>query len=181
MAARKSSYESLASLTNVGRGMLLILLILSLVIYFKHTGLSQLFTLETLNSQNAQASQLQEEAGVIAHTIATTPQGLPLINNNQALQNYVSSLADQTKRDIVVLDTNKKVLADAVEEEVGTVFSHDKGYEVNKTIEDGIPRTFEEKSKAYPSGINQTVVAIRDANGKVLGALILSSSTNLTR
>src|SRR5688572_17736442 len=116
-----------------------------------------------------------EDAEMIASTIASVPNGSPLIKNGEALQTYILDLATMTGRDIVVVDTNKKILADAIPTNVGKQYTYDNG-EILKTIGDSNPRTFLETSPDYPSGINQTVIAIKDGNGATVGALILSPS-----
>lgn len=178
MAARNRNSNT-ALFTLVGWGILVVLAAVALLLYLRHVSLSQLFVAENMQLQNVQSqnvSQVQEEAGVIGQTIATTPEGYALINNSGSLQSYVVMLSVQTNRDISVLDTNKRVLADVVKNEIGSTFTQDTNNEIGQTLHDGTPRTFVETSDAYKKGINETVVAIKDANGKIIGALVLSSS-----
>lgn len=91
-------------------------------------------------------------------------------------QTYVSEIADQLNRDVVVVDGSKKILADAVVENKGTTYKFDSNNEVQLTINDGRTRTFEEKSKDYPNGIMQTVVPMRNQKGETIGAVIISNS-----
>jgi len=179
MAARNGNSNTSSS-TLISWGILVILAAVALLLYLRHVSLSQLLAVESLRLQNAQSlsvSQVQEEAGVIGQTIATTPQGYALFNNSESLENYVLAMSSQTNRDIAVLDTNKRVLADVVKNEIGTTFTYDTNNEISQTLHDGSPRTFVETSDAYKKGINETVVAIKDASGKIIGALVLSSSS----
>jgi len=89
------------------------------------------------------------------------------------LQEHILRLKEIQQRDIVIVDLRKRIIADAVPEEVGTVFDHDKGEEVGKTLLDGRLRTFVEISKAYPEGIRQIVLPLSSATDKRIGAVIL--------
>lgn len=118
-----------------------------------------------------------EDAKVFAYTISTLPTvNLPLFKQIAQLQEYVSQVSTQTGRDIVVVDKDKVILADTISANVGEVFAEDKNGEIGKTMFDGVPRTFLEKSTDYPDGINQTVVQIKDKSGTIVGAFIISSS-----
>lgn len=117
-----------------------------------------------------------EDAQVLATTLTTLPSGNPLIKQSAALQKYLVTLSEKTGRNIVVVNMQKKILADTNEENVGQTYTHDENSEVGKTILDGEARSFIEKSMEYPNGINQTVIQVKDASGTILGALIVSSS-----
>jgi hypothetical protein len=88
-----------------------------------------------------------------------------------ALQHVIQN----SQHDIVVIDTNLKVVADTIAANVGTVFAEDAGKEVAQTIKDGQPRTFVEKGKDYPQGLRQRVFAIKDGTGKIVGAVVVSA------
>ena len=89
------------------------------------------------------------------------------------LQEHILRLKELHRRDIVVVDRGKKIIADAVPEEIGTEFRHDKGNEVAATIADGRPRTFLETSKAYPQGIRQIVLPLNGEADRRVGAVVL--------
>ncbi|BCJ41410.1 diguanylate cyclase [Actinoplanes ianthinogenes] len=97
----------------------------------------------------------------------------PLYNSPNALRNYIERLHDNQHRDIVAVDISKTILGDAVPENVGTVFDHDLGNQVGKTIADGRSRTFVETSEDYPAGIKQVVVRMEGARNQPLGAVVL--------
>jgi diguanylate cyclase (GGDEF)-like protein/PAS domain S-box-containing protein len=97
----------------------------------------------------------------------------PLYQSPVSLANYIERLHDAQHRDIVAVDIGKYILGDAVPENVGSVFDHDLGNEVGKTIADGKSRIFVEKSEDYPGGIKQVVVQMRGGGDQVLGAIIL--------
>jgi diguanylate cyclase (GGDEF)-like protein/PAS domain S-box-containing protein len=97
----------------------------------------------------------------------------PLFEDKVALASYLDRLHDLQERDIVVVNTNERILADAVPENVGTVFDHDTGGEVAATVRDLRPRTFIEVSSDYPDGIRQVVVPLVVESGDTIGAIIL--------
>ncbi|MEA3210712.1 MAG: hypothetical protein QOE70_3769 [Chthoniobacter sp.] len=85
----------------------------------------------------------------------------------------VARLHQTQGRDVVVMDSQQLVLADAVPSEIGTIFNHDPGDEVGATIKDRKVRTFVEVSQDYPAGIKQIVVPIEGQSGQVIGAVVL--------
>lgn len=93
------------------------------------------------------------------------------------LQQHVDALhADTHSRDIVVVDIDKRGLADADHAEVGHVFDHDPGDEVGLTLRDGKPRTFVETNERHPEGALQMVVPVHrsgGADGEIVGAAIV--------
>lgn len=98
---------------------------------------------------------------------------LPIYTNPQNLQEYVKDFHEIVKLDLVVVDRNKKILADAISHNGGTIFDHDQGNEVGQTIQDGVARTFIEKSPDYPKGIKQLVIPFKSEQGETLGAVII--------
>ncbi|MBD2680707.1 MULTISPECIES: sensor histidine kinase [Nostoc] len=99
------------------------------------------------------------------------------IERSGELQHYTNLLHDLQKRDIVVVNRQKLILADAVPENVGTIFEHDQGNEIEQTIQDGKVRTFLEKSVDYPQGIKLIVVTLNSKQNQVDGAVILEWSS----
>ncbi|MDB5805339.1 MAG: hypothetical protein JWN73_2661 [Betaproteobacteria bacterium] len=96
------------------------------------------------------------------------------------LQDYVVRLNAVRKRDVVIVDAGKRGLADIDANDVGTIFDHDSGNEVGKTISDSQVRTFIEKNSQHVHGAYQIVVPLgRGAPGSgkaALGAVILEYS-----
>lgn len=128
--------------------------------------------------QKLQNTNAIENGQTLALTITTTTaSSVPLIKIPSALQKYISLLSSQTGRDIVILDKNNKILADTVPANIGNTYFFDEGI-IAKTLFDGIPRSFIEKSADYPDGITETVVQMKDANGTIIGTLLISSSNN---
>ncbi|MEH2318447.1 hypothetical protein [Nostoc sp.] len=82
------------------------------------------------------------------------------VQESDELQDLTNLLHDLQKRDIVVVNRQKLILADTVPENVGTIFDHDKGNEIQKTMQDNNFRTFLEKSVDYPQGIKSIVVPL---------------------
>ncbi|MEA5554608.1 ATP-binding protein [Anabaena cylindrica UHCC 0172] len=98
------------------------------------------------------------------------------IERAEELQHYVMVLHDLQKRDIEVVNRQKLILADAAVENVGTIFEHDQGNEVEQTMQDGKIRTFLEKSAEYPQGIKLIVTPLKNPQNQVNGAVILEWS-----
>jgi hypothetical protein len=99
------------------------------------------------------------------------------VENSKKLQYYAKKLHDLQQRDIVVVDRQKLILADAIPENVGTTFDHDLGNEIQQTIRDGNSRTFLEKSVDYPQGIKLIVIPLKFDKNKTDGAVILEYSS----
>jgi hypothetical protein len=92
------------------------------------------------------------------------------------LEKYVMTLSKSLNRDIVILDKGKKVLADTVEANKGTTYTYDTNGEIQMTLSDGKTRTFMEKSTDYPSGVEETVVPMKNAAGVITGVVLVSST-----
>ncbi|GAA2875019.1 hypothetical protein Acy02nite_36450 [Actinoplanes cyaneus] len=97
----------------------------------------------------------------------------PLYKSPRSLANYIERLHDTQHRDVVAVDTGKRILGDAVPENVGSLFDHDTGDEIGRSIADGESRIFVEKSVDYPAGIKQVVVPMQNAAGTTIGAVVL--------
>lgn len=161
---------------------IIILLLIATFIFLKHFIRQQKWNTYVVHSQQSvrhlKSFNSVEDANIIATTITSVPAGAnPLIKQPLALQTYIQRLSGQMQRDIVILDTTKKILADTVAANVGKQYTEDEDEEVSKTLGDSLPRDFEETSIDYPGGVNQTVIALKDANGATLGAIVISNST----
>ena len=125
----------------------------------------------------AEADQVAEVmAASIIHTAIDNPESITL-QKPAELQHYTNILHDRQKRDIAVVDRQKLILADAVPEEVGTVFDRDQGNEIQQTMQDGKTRTFLEKSVAYPQGIKLIVIPLQVQSNRIEGAILLEWSS----
>ncbi|MBI5879317.1 MAG: diguanylate cyclase [Chloroflexi bacterium] len=106
-------------------------------------------------------------------------QTLPLFADPVELQAFVADLGRIATHEshegysIVVVDRNKKVVANTVVANIGTTFDHDAVNEVSKTMADGKPRAFVEISPEYPAGIKQLVVPLKLEQSETVGAVIL--------
>jgi len=101
--------------------------------------------------------------------------GVPTANaQNVLMENALAEIIKKARHDIVVIDTDKKIVADTIVANVGTKFTDDSGNEVGLTLKDGKPRLFLEKSKDYPQGLQQEVLAVKDKAGKIIGAVVVS-------
>ncbi|MEP7016261.1 MAG: PAS domain S-box protein, partial [Verrucomicrobiota bacterium] len=113
-------------------------------------------------------SAATSEAENVAHVLGSFLSG----DRNQA-QEIVARLHQTQGRDIVLMDRNRHILADAVPSEIGMIFRSDPNDEVVATIKDGQIRKFVETSQAYQTGIRQIAVPIKGENGQVIGAVVL--------
>jgi diguanylate cyclase (GGDEF)-like protein len=92
------------------------------------------------------------------------------------LQKHVDGLHALYGRDIVIVDAQKQVIADADPAEVGSIYAGDQANEVGRTIADGQVRTFVERNALHPAGAKQITTPFhRDASaqGPIVGAVIL--------
>ena len=132
-------------------------------------------------------TDLLEEAGEFAVTAASsianamgvalieikTENGQPMFKNSIALQNYILDQHDLNNRDIVIVDKNKKILADTIKLNIGATFQYDLNDEVGQTIEDGKTRVFIKKSNDFPFEIHQITLPIRQRGSQnIFGAII---------
>ena len=132
------------------------------------------------STRRAAITEAEQLARGIAKDVAfglapDTPNENPpaLFDQPVALAAYLQRLHELQERDIVVVDRNKIIRADAIPANVGTAFDHDTGNEIGATIADRRSRVFVETSRDYPEGIRQVVVPVIDARDATLGAVIL--------
>lgn len=157
---------------------LLIIALLALGVKYVHLRLSlQDFTLSTMQMNEMQmhqpVSNVTDYANIIATTVAQ--YNTNATTTSDTLQNYVATLSQQLKRDMVVTDTKQKILADTLATNRGSQYGYDKDDEIASTMKDGIARSFVETSPDYPSGISEVVVPVKNANNEIIGAVILSN------
>lgn len=119
----------------------------------------------------------EEEGTMLATTLTTLPGNTSFYQQAKPLQAYISQLSKQTGRDMVVVDKSGKILADTIPTNDGKMFVEAKAGELQKTLTDGLFRTFTEQSNDYPQGITQTVVPMKNAAGDIIGAVIVSTTT----
>ncbi|MEH2238774.1 sensor histidine kinase [Nostoc sp.] len=124
----------------------------------------------------AEAEHVAQVLAVSIHHISDDHKSIS-VERSDELQNLTNLLHDLQKRDIVVVNRQKLILADAVPESVGTTFDEDKGNEIQKTMQDTNFRTFMEKSVDHPQGIKSIVVPLTNNQKQVTGAVILEWSS----
>lgn len=177
MASNKKTVEN----RNTLRLICGILLIALVVVGFKYAVLRSTWRNYSGEAQKSilmwAGKNAEEQAKVVGMGGMFKMNGREMYRSPKDLQNYIATIGIGLKHDIVVVDRNKTILADIVATNVSKKYTEDKGDEVQKTISDGITRSFVEKSVDYPNGINQTVVALKDTAGQVMGAIIFSSDT----
>lgn len=126
--------------------------------------------------QKLQNAEAVEEANIIGMTIISVPPVVPMWKLQPVMQGYIENFGERTGRDIVVVDKNKKIVADTIPANVGQTYSYDSGNEIALTMQDGTPRSFSEKSTDFPNGLMEQVVQLKDAKGTVVGAILISPS-----
>lgn len=121
----------------------------------------------------------QHEAESVARILAFDITGhidntnLSASANLKEVERDIRKLKETHERDIVVVDMEQRIIADAVPSEVGSIFTHDPNDEVGRTLRDGKSRTFTEVSDAYPKGIKLLAIPLESNSGVRLGALVL--------
>lgn len=127
--------------------------------------------------ETAEKSSISEAENIAKTTVFFIASDLKEHGRSHLLEHlseYVLELQAIMKRDIAMVDVNKRILADAVEKNIGSIFEHDADNEVGRTIQDGKMRMFIEWSWDYPAGIRQLVVPVREVGTEtIIGALIL--------
>jgi PAS domain S-box-containing protein len=88
-------------------------------------------------------------------------------------QEIITKLNQAEGRDVVLMDTNQLILADAVASDIGKIFKGDTGDEVGATLKDQRARIFIEISSDSLLPIKQIVVPAQDHSGHVIGAVVL--------
>ncbi|TDQ12223.1 diguanylate cyclase [Phyllobacterium brassicacearum] len=118
----------------------------------------------------------QQLAGTITFKASDDPHSL--FERPNALREFLTSQHVRSHRDFVVVDRQKVVLADIAGEEhnIGGQFTHDLGNEIASTMEDGRPRDFTEVSPEEPQGVEFVVVPVEEAEGKIIGAVLLETT-----
>jgi diguanylate cyclase (GGDEF)-like protein/PAS domain S-box-containing protein len=116
------------------------------------------------------------EAKNVANSIAYTG-AVNVIARPEFLQPYVEGLRSLYNRDVVIVDAQKRGVADANKSEIGKTYTHDPENEVGLTIGDGQIRTFVETNTLHPKGAEQIVVPLRydqaNPESPIIGAVIL--------
>jgi PAS domain S-box-containing protein len=127
------------------------------------------------SSRPAAVAEARNVAESIGGTITflDDESGSELFDNPEQLKRFAAALSRSYGRDIVVTNRNKRIMADAIPAEVGTVYDGDPGGEVALTMADGLPRTFVEPIGDYPQPIQQLVVPLRSSDKEVIGAIII--------
>lgn len=151
---------------------IIVLVLLLLVVGVKYVHLEMAvkdYTNSTiyLNSQNKDDDQLGDYSTVLSESVSAVPAA--------NLQNYITRLAKNLNRYIVVLDKNNKILATNINTNIGGNYTYDLNNVISKTLADGEIRSFEEKSVLYPSGINMLVVPSKNASGQISGVVLISN------
>lgn len=123
-----------------------------------------------MNSQNQPNGNISDYGKIIA-------LGISEFVPSKDLQDYVSALSTDLDRDLIVINNDKKILADSNPKDVGLIYNYDSKGEIKMSISDGQSRVFTETSESNPGGITQVVVPMKNADGKVIGAVIISNAT----
>lgn len=137
------------------------------------------FTQSTMhmNSMQQPTGKFADYGTIIGTTIANYPAGSPLLASQTALQSYIVSISKSLGRNVVVIDTSRKILADTIARNIGSNYAYDTNKEIDATLKDGISRTFVETSSDFPQGLTQTVSPIVDSSNHIVGVILISNTT----
>lgn len=127
--------------------------------------------------QSSEANEAINTGKLIAVGVGTVPAANPLYKQSEALQDYIVDAGNNTGKYIVVVNKDKVILADTLSGNVGETYNSDVNGEIGKTMFDGTPRTFIEKSSSFPNGTTLQVVQMKDAAGAIIGAVLVSTSS----
>jgi two-component system, cell cycle sensor histidine kinase and response regulator CckA len=113
-------------------------------------------------------SEARDVARVVGFLLTAGSNGLA-----ESAQQIVIKLSQTQGREVVVMDSNQTVVADAVPSEVGKHFSENPSGEVSATLKDRKVRTFVGVSDLHPAGSKEIVVPVEGESGALLGAVVL--------
>ncbi|HUI90475.1 MAG TPA: GAF domain-containing protein [Anaerolineales bacterium] len=157
-------------------------LLLGFIVVFLVSGVFGAFAIrqQYIGTQQAAVTEASNVTEAIALSVGRYPA---------SAQDYVAQLSRSQQRRALIVDLQKRILADPNSAAVFTTYSSDPGEEVAATLKDGQIRTYIENSEVSPSGPNMIVAPVRDPAGKITGAAIvdytsllgqLQSATNAT-
>jgi two-component system cell cycle sensor histidine kinase/response regulator CckA len=112
--------------------------------------------------------EAQDVARLVSFLLMSGPNKL-----SASAPEIVAKLHQTQGRDVVLVDINQLVLADASSVDIGQRYTKSPNDEVGATIKDGRVRTFLQISQEYPTGLKQIVVPVESDAGQVIGAVIL--------
>ena len=92
-------------------------------------GVIAMLIMQLESIERAALLEAEHLANVIALSTSVEPGGNP-----DVAEKYVERLNSIYKRDVVIVDLDKKGIADANKEEVGQIYSHDPGDEIALTM-----------------------------------------------
>ena len=135
-------------------------------------GVIAMLIMQLESIERAALLEAEHLANVIALSTSVEPGGNP-----DVAEKYVERLNSIYKRDVVIVDLDKKGIADANKEEVGQIYSHDPGNEIALTMADGKVRTFIEQNELHADGAKQLVAPLRknqdQRDSPIVGAVIV--------
>ncbi len=131
------------------------------------------YTREIERAVTAEAEQIARHLSISVARL-DEKDGTPdlFFDRPAVLQELVEEWARLQKRDIEIVDAQRRIVADVVTQDIGTTLTPNEGNDVALTIQDGRARAFVEESADYPAGIHQMVVPIQAGGGKIVGALL---------
>jgi two-component system cell cycle sensor histidine kinase/response regulator CckA len=91
----------------------------------------------------------------------------------ESAQKIVEKLHQTQGQNVVVMDPNQFILADAFAAEIGKRFSENPSGEIGATLRDRQVRTFVEISRENQVATKQIVVPVESDSGQILGAVVL--------
>src|SRR5471030_1315839 len=103
----------------------------------------------------AAIKEAENVARVLGFVLMSDPNQL-----HASAQEIITRLFEAQGRDVLLVDSHRRILADATPQTTGEFFSEDQRGEVIATIRDGKVRTFVETSKDHPGGIKQIVAPV---------------------
>jgi len=97
----------------------------------------------------------------------------PLFADPAALQGYISDFKAVKKNSLTVVNRNRKIIGSVKPGDIGKAYAHDADNQVERTIRDGVTRTFVEKLPEHPQGKETIVVPLKMDQGRINGAVIM--------
>ncbi len=98
---------------------------------------------------------------------------------SRELDTLIQRLSTEDGYNVVVVNAQKRVVADIRRESIGQRYDYDMSNEVEKTLRDGYHRKFQVPEPGGGKPMTWVVVPVRDAAGNIGGAVLLNSYGSL--
>ena len=138
------------------------------------------FAVFTIAALGLQREAIEKDAQIEAiHVTQSIAFGLGVRSPDESAQAWLERVASLHRRDVMIVDGQGHISADAGPHDLGQLYQGDAGEEFQRTLEDGRPRAFVVAGHSGRADEHRVVVAIREGgtpSGAIVGAVLLDYS-----